>query len=1001
MRVKDGNVLDHDDMEEKNYFFGQSYSSSEHADKIAEFLQHQQNHGKQENLTHITDVQAYIAATPDAEISFVSTAIDYQRESDSSANLADKINADGVPSNLIKFLNNDAESITGSSTELASDGIIKLTGSLNIATAGTYKFTVSHDDGFQIVFDKGIEGKEHIFKYDGNTAVQESIFTFDNLTGGSHTVEILYWDQGYGHKFDLTLKEVNADGTQGENIWITENLSHTDANAAIVTKEDKAVDIDILSNDSDIDGTIDSDSIRIVNGPEHGHIQFTADGSVYLDVNGHVVYTPDSNYNGADSFTYTVKDNDGIESSVATVKVNVTAVNDIPVAEQTSYQFTYEENCTDTDVIGTVHATDADDTVTYSLKEVSEYFEINRVTGEISLTEKGVAAHTNDFDSVESNIHGLTVIASDGKAPIEIPVSLTEIGYGHSSSSHGDNTVVGTDRNEVIVSDSQGVKIVEGQNYNIAFVLDSSGSMGKGNVETAKEQLTKLFETLIESAKGEHSGKVNVLLVDFDSLVTTSISVNLSEDDALDTLKAAYGNILSNGQTNYEDAFQTTANWFKNGSASTNSGNNITYFITDGVPTSSLEEVALADIAANQLAVNYRNSTGIPDVFLNTLLGDSYTGGAVTVEEVTANGVTFAECEIVDDNGIVYSYEFTANGSFYSNAAIGKLIQNDDGTYHFELAIENSTDAKNKALAAFEELSQLSDVEAIGLGDQLKIDSLVPFDTDGAAIVDFKLDDLASILTGSETQLLQGKDTVDGGLGDDIIFGDLAVGSTDKGYGYSALQEYVADKTGAESADVSTTDVHQYIRSRLDEFNVSDVNDGNDTLSGGEGNDILFGQGGDDTLDGGLDSDILIGGAGNDRLIGGAGNDLLIGGHGSDTFIWQNGDSGVDHIQGFNVAEDKIDLSDLLHVEVGHSLSEYLDFSSEGTDTSISIHAEGTGTDVTQTIILDNVKLGDNEEMIINKLFSENSSGPLIISDTATVDATGHVVEIPDETNHV
>ena len=44
-----------------------------------------------------------------------------------------------------------------------------------------------------------------------------------------------------------------------------------------------------------------------------------------------MTYTPAANYNGSDSFTFTV--NDGtVDSNVATVSITVNAVNDAPVA---------------------------------------------------------------------------------------------------------------------------------------------------------------------------------------------------------------------------------------------------------------------------------------------------------------------------------------------------------------------------------------------------------------------------------------------------------------------------------------------------------------------------------------------------------------------------------------------------------------------------------------------------------------------------------------------
>src|SRR5204862_6122895 len=48
-----------------------------------------------------------------------------------------------------------------------------------------------------------------------------------------------------------------------------------------------------------------------------------------------VTYTPATNYNGADSFTFTVNDG-SLTSAVATVSITVTAVNDAPIANSQS-----------------------------------------------------------------------------------------------------------------------------------------------------------------------------------------------------------------------------------------------------------------------------------------------------------------------------------------------------------------------------------------------------------------------------------------------------------------------------------------------------------------------------------------------------------------------------------------------------------------------------------------------------------------------------------------
>src|SRR5207245_1427523 len=75
----------------------------------------------------------------------------------------------------------------------------------------------------------------------------------------------------------------------------------------------------VLGNDSDIDSA--TITAVLVAGPAHG--------TLTLNANGSFTYTPAGNYAGPDSFTY--KANDGsLDSSVATVSITVTAVNDAP-----------------------------------------------------------------------------------------------------------------------------------------------------------------------------------------------------------------------------------------------------------------------------------------------------------------------------------------------------------------------------------------------------------------------------------------------------------------------------------------------------------------------------------------------------------------------------------------------------------------------------------------------------------------------------------------------
>ncbi|MDE2944917.1 MAG: tandem-95 repeat protein, partial [Gemmatimonadota bacterium] len=98
-----------------------------------------------------------------------------------------------------------------------------------------------------------------------------------------------------------------------------------------VTREDQAVTVDVLANDTDPEG--DRLHIRSVTAAAHGAVRVSG---------GVVIYTPEDDFHGADSFTYVVSDGRGL-SDTATVAVTVLPVNDAPVAVGTIPDQTLDE----------------------------------------------------------------------------------------------------------------------------------------------------------------------------------------------------------------------------------------------------------------------------------------------------------------------------------------------------------------------------------------------------------------------------------------------------------------------------------------------------------------------------------------------------------------------------------------------------------------------------------------------------------------------------------
>jgi hypothetical protein len=106
------------------------------------------------------------------------------------------------------------------------------------------------------------------------------------------------------------------------NVTAVNDAPVANNDTATVAEDSSAKTVDVLGNDSSLP---DSNEMLTVTGVTQG-----TNGSVAVTNGGaNVSYTPNANFFGTDSFTYTISDGNG-GSATATVNVNVTGVNDAP-----------------------------------------------------------------------------------------------------------------------------------------------------------------------------------------------------------------------------------------------------------------------------------------------------------------------------------------------------------------------------------------------------------------------------------------------------------------------------------------------------------------------------------------------------------------------------------------------------------------------------------------------------------------------------------------------
>ena len=104
----------------------------------------------------------------------------------------------------------------------------------------------------------------------------------------------------------------------------------------------------VLNNDTDVDGNPLTAVLHVT----------TQHGTLFLNADGSLVYTPDSGYTGPDSFTYVANDGSA-DSNEAIVSITVNAVNHAPVALDDPY-ITYQDLTLNVDAVNGVLNNDSD-----------------------------------------------------------------------------------------------------------------------------------------------------------------------------------------------------------------------------------------------------------------------------------------------------------------------------------------------------------------------------------------------------------------------------------------------------------------------------------------------------------------------------------------------------------------------------------------------------------------------------------------------------------------
>jgi T1SS-143 domain-containing protein len=403
-----------------------------------------------------------------------------------------------------------------------------------------------------------------------------------------------------------------------------------------------------------------------------------------------------------------------------------------------------------------------------------------------------------------------------------------EVGTGH-------GTITGGGAGDILIGDVGGAtQSTAAHDYNINLILDVSGSMGSLSDHNSKlSLLVKAVDHMLTDLHNYTGGAVEVHITPFTTTAlgggTFTVTDDLGFAQALDFLTHMGGG----GTTNYESALQAGNAWLASGEP-IHDATTVSYFITDGEPNEYVTDGHPAVSGSESVAMGQiLGSDGTNEVADIQHLSDQVIGVGIDVgskisniDQIDSSGHALNVTDPTDLDAVL-----TASSPLnHPNAVGGDHIVGGDGNdiiFGDSVNTDGLASAEGLHLAAgsgWETFAALEAGQGIDSG-WTRADTVDYINNHALA--------LSAETLGSDGQgRLGGNDVLEGGLGDDLIFGQEGNDTIDGGAGHNTLY----GGSGSDTFLISTVDGVNTIKdfnaaSGGDKLDISHVLSGFDPLT--------------------------------------------------------------------------------------------------------------------------------------------------------------------------
>ncbi len=513
-----------------------------------------------------------------------------------------------------------------------------------------------------------------------NDTLRISSATLNNVSDGTINFNndntLLLYTPTLNFNGTTVINYIISDGNGGSATAIVDvtitpvNDAPTATNDFDSTSENTPITINVLANDSDIDG----DSLTIANAVANS-------GSVDVNNDNTLLYTPNLNFNGTDVINYTISDgNGGTDSAIVNVTVIAGGSNGAPIANNDVV--TLPEDST-VNINALLNDTDPDGDLLSLTGGIASQ-------GSVTLRPDNTFDYTPNADFNGSDVLAYTISDNNGgTAAADVIITVTPV---------NDNPVATAD--EAITAEDTAVIInvlsndsdIDNETLVVTGAIAANGSVTTGIDNTLEYTPNADFngEDVIDYTIGDNSGGTSASKV---TVTITAVNDNpVAVDDEATTVEDTQTTIsvLANDEDIDGDELTVVVNTVTNGGAVKNPDNTIAftpqlnfigtasigYTVTDGNGGSASATVVVTVTATNDLPVAVDDIALIQEdtvTIIDVLANDSDPEGGVLTLEVTAT--TNGTATVTNNNTL----SFTPTADFNGEAAINYTITDSDG----------------------------------------------------------------------------------------------------------------------------------------------------------------------------------------------------------------------------------------------------------------------------------------------------------------------------------